>query len=55
LPDFITEAYTDARRLAADETGLPLSRFPETCEWTAAELPHLDFLPQAVEEEGPEG
>ena len=55
LPDFITEAYTDARRLAADETGLPLATFPETCEWTAAELQNLDFLPETVEEEGPEG
>jgi hypothetical protein len=53
LPDFITEAYTDARRLAADETGMPLSRFPETCEWTAAELQNLDFLPQAVGGRGP--
>ena len=55
LPDFITEAYADARRLAADETGLPLATFPETCEWTAVELQNLDFLPETVEEEGPEG
>lgn len=55
LPDFIMEAYTDARRLAADETGLPLATFPETCEWTAAELQSLDFLPGTVEEEDPEG
>jgi Domain of unknown function DUF29 len=55
LPEFIIEAHRDARRLAADETGLPLSRFPESCEWTEAELQNLDFLPQAVEEEGTEG
>jgi hypothetical protein len=55
LPDFITEAYIDARRLAADETGLPLATFPEACEWTAAELQNLEFLPETVEEEGPEG
>jgi uncharacterized protein DUF29 len=55
LPDFITEAYTDARRLAADETGLPLATFPETCEWTAVELQNLDFLPETVEAESPEG
>ena len=55
LPDFITEAYTDARRLAADETRLSLATFPETCEWTAAELQNLNFLPETVAEEGPEG
>lgn len=29
LPDVLSEAYEDARRLAAAETGLPIARFPE--------------------------
>lgn len=33
MPDFLAEAYADARRLAADQTGMLLSTFPETCEW----------------------
>jgi hypothetical protein len=30
-------AYRDAVRLAARETGLPVSRFPATLPWTVAE------------------
>lgn len=53
LPGFITEAYADARRLAADQTGLPLSTFPEICEWTEDEIQHLEFFPHAVGEDTP--
>jgi hypothetical protein len=53
LPDFITEAYADARRLAADQTGLPLLTFPETCEWTEEEIQHVEFFPKAIGAETP--
>ena len=46
LPEFMTEAYADARRLAADQTGLPLATFPETCPWSLDQLQDLDFLPE---------
>ena len=53
LPDFITEAYADARRLAADQNGLPLLTFPETCEWTEEEIKHVEFFPKAIGAETP--
>ncbi|MCE7026787.1 DUF29 domain-containing protein [Jiella avicenniae] len=42
----IDQAYRTARKDAADETGLPLSTFPETCPYTAEELRSRDFLPE---------
>jgi hypothetical protein len=53
LPAFLAEAYADARRLAADQTGLPLSTFPETCEWTADQVQDLDFFPPSAGEDTP--
>ena len=50
LPGFITEAYADARRLAADQTGILLSTFPETCEWNEKEIQQVEFLPNAIGE-----
>jgi hypothetical protein len=38
LPEFIGDAYDNARLRAADETGLELEVFPESCEWTVAEV-----------------
>lgn len=46
---FVAEAYTDARRLAAEETEKPLTTFPETCPWSLAQLQDLDFWPEAQE------
>jgi hypothetical protein len=40
-------AYANARKLAADETGLPLETFPETCEWPMEHILDEDFLPDA--------
>jgi Domain of unknown function DUF29 len=51
LPGFIVEAYADARRLAADQTGLPLSTLPETCAWNEEEIQQVEFLPNAIGEE----
>jgi Domain of unknown function DUF29 len=42
-------AYQRARRDAADETGLSLATFPETCPWTLAQVLNEDFLPEAIE------
>ncbi|MCE7026786.1 DUF29 domain-containing protein [Jiella avicenniae] len=42
----LTAAYRLARKDAADETGLPLSTFPETCPYTVEQLRDRDFLPE---------
>jgi hypothetical protein len=39
-------AYRRARRDAAEETGLPLATFPETCPWPVAQLLEEDFWPE---------
>jgi len=38
LPALIANAYANARLKAADDTGLEIDRFPQSCEWTAAEV-----------------
>lgn len=38
IDDFLSKAHKSARRKAAIETGIRLDTFPETCEWTAAEV-----------------
>lgn len=38
IDDLLSKAYKAARRKAAIETGIRLESFPETCEWTAAEV-----------------
>jgi hypothetical protein len=38
MDTFIEKAYPDARRWAAEETGLDESVFPEVCEWSAEEV-----------------
>jgi hypothetical protein len=40
-------AYRRARRDAVDETGLPPATFPETCEWSIAQVLDEDFWPEA--------
>ena len=43
----LAEAYTTARKLAADETGVKLSRFPKECAWDIDELlTEAQTLPQ---------
>jgi hypothetical protein len=53
LSAFITEAYTDARRLAADQTGLPQATFPQMCEWNEEQVQDVDFFPKAVGHDAP--
>lgn len=38
LADELAAAYADARSDAADETGLPLSAFPDLCPFTLDEI-----------------
>jgi len=46
VPGLLTRRYPAARRLAHDETGLPLSTFPATCQWTAEQVLDADFWPE---------
>lgn len=41
----IAAAYAAAREDAADETGLPLETFPETCPFTREQVEDPGFLP----------
>jgi hypothetical protein len=38
LLELLADAYDKARIEAADETGIDIDTFPETCEWTVAEV-----------------
>jgi Domain of unknown function DUF29 len=38
--------YRKARRAAAEETGLPLATFPETCPWALEEVLDEDWWPE---------
>lgn len=38
LGEVIEEAYSDARKLAAADTGLPEDTFPPACPWTQNDL-----------------
>ncbi len=38
LPEILADAYQIARYDAENQTGLMLDTFPETCEWTVAEV-----------------
>lgn len=46
-PRIFREAYADARKLAAAETGLAASAFPPTSPWTLAQATDEDFWPDA--------
>jgi len=43
--EILAEEYVIARLRAADETGLPLERFPEKCPYTAAQTLDESFWP----------
>ncbi|HZZ77163.1 MAG TPA: DUF29 domain-containing protein [Gemmataceae bacterium] len=36
--EILADAYEEARKQAADETGLKVSRFPKECSWTIDDL-----------------
>ncbi len=44
-PAQLTKAYRGARQDAADETGLPLERFPETCPYTLEQVESATWWP----------
>ncbi|MDD4921920.1 MAG: DUF29 domain-containing protein [Bacteroidales bacterium] len=43
--DLLTEAYTEARRIAAAETGISVTTFPELCPYSNTEITELEFWP----------
>ncbi len=45
VSEMIAEDYHRTRRLAKNETGLPLETFPETCPWSAEQVLDDDFWP----------
>jgi hypothetical protein len=45
-PERLAVIYRRARRGAADETGLPLTAFPQACPWTVEQLLDDEFLPE---------
>jgi hypothetical protein len=45
-PEFLAEGYPHTRRLAAVETGLPLTTFPKTCPWVGEQVLDEDFWPE---------
>jgi hypothetical protein len=46
VPEFLDEGYPHTRRMAAVETGLSLSTFPETCPWAGEQVLDEDFWPE---------
>ena len=47
LPGILLRYYPKARRLAADETHLALTTFPEACPWSIDRLLDYDFFPES--------
>jgi hypothetical protein len=47
VPALVREAYPDAIKDAADETGLPPERFPIDCSYTPGEVLAEAYLPDA--------
>jgi len=45
LPEAIAEAYPDALRIAATETGLDLAAFPHSCPYRDSDILDDDFWP----------
>ena len=45
LPVIVQEEYPPARENAADETGLPLSTFPDQCPFTVEQLLDVEYWP----------
>jgi hypothetical protein len=50
VPEFLDEGYPHARRLAAVETSLPLTTFPETCPWAGEQVLDEDFWPEMADD-----
>ena len=48
VPALLTRRYPAARRLAQNETNLPLATFPPQCPWTVEQILADDFWPEAT-------
>jgi hypothetical protein len=48
VPGFLDEGYPHAQRLAAVETSLPLTTFPETCPWAGEQVLDEDLWPEVA-------
>ncbi len=48
LTDLTDSAYSQARKAAASETGLPVKSFPEICPYSQEEILDTDFLPKEI-------
>jgi Domain of unknown function DUF29 len=46
LPVILGEAYADARKLAALDTDLPRTTFPEVCPWSVEQVLDENFWPE---------
>lgn len=46
VPGLLTRRYPAARRLASDETGLPLATFPVPCPWSVDEVLNEEYWPE---------
>ena len=44
LAEVLAECYTDARRLASDETELPIATFPIATPYSISQILEVDFL-----------
>ena len=49
LQEVLAKCYQRSRKLAADETGLPLNTFPQDCPFPIEEVLAIEYLP---DEEG---
>ena len=45
VPELVREAFPDAVKDAADETGLPLERFPSDCPYAPDDVLREEYLP----------
>lgn len=52
LPEFVKRQYPRARRSAANQTGLTVSRFPVARPFRLEEILDADFFPETLEERG---
>ncbi|NJO42635.1 MAG: DUF29 domain-containing protein [Cyanobacteria bacterium CRU_2_1] len=46
LVEEFAECYSDAVRLASDETGLSVATFPQLCPYSSTNILDFDFLPE---------
>ncbi|MGL6138323.1 MAG: DUF29 family protein, partial [Planktothrix sp.] len=47
LENIFIQCYQDAQKLAAAETGLPRSSFPENCPFSIEQTLNIDYLPDS--------